>query len=90
MSEQTETKQSNRRVLVGTVVSDKMDKSIVVEVVRQVRHKLYKKYIKRAKKFHAHDETNQCGQGDTVKIEECRPLSKTKSWMLKEIIEKAK
>jgi len=83
-------KVSRRRVLVGKVVSDKMDKTIVVEVVRQVRHKLYQKYMKRTKKYHAHDEANSCKAGDLVKIIEHRPISKTKTWMLNEVIEKAK
>lgn len=82
--------QSRRRVLVGKVVSDKMEKTIVVEVVRQVRHKLYRKYIKRTKKYHAHDEANTCKIGDVVKIIENRPISKTKTWMLNEVVEKAK
>lgn len=83
-------KESRKRVLVGKVVSDKMDKTIVVEVVRQVRHKLYQKYMKRTKKYHAHDENNQCKTGDTVRIIENRPISKTKTWMLNEVVEKAK
>lgn len=83
-------KESRKRVLVGKVVSDKMDKTIVVEVERQVRHKLYQKYMKRTKKYHAHDETNECKIGDTVKIIENRPISKTKTWMLNEVVEKAK
>lgn len=81
---------SRRRVLRGIVVSNKMDKTIVVEVVRQIQHKLYKKYLKRTKKHHAHDDKNECGMGDTVDIIESRPYSKTKTWELAEIIEKAK
>ncbi|MFA7496576.1 MAG: 30S ribosomal protein S17 [Acidithiobacillus sp.] len=72
----------NPRSLVGTVVSNMMDKTIVVLVERRIQHPLYKKYIRRSKKFHAHDAENICQIGDTVKIEECRPLSKTKSWRL--------
>ncbi len=87
MSEQ---QTSRKRTLIGTVVSDKMDKTIVVEVVRRVPHKLYKKYIKRSNKFHAHDAENQCRIGDTVKIAEHRPISKKKTWMLQDILDKAK
>lgn len=86
----SENVKSRRRILVGKVVSNKMDKTIVVEVIRQVRHKLYLKYMKRRKKYHAHDENNQCHMGDVVKIIEHRPISKTKTWMLGEIVEKAK
>jgi small subunit ribosomal protein S17 len=74
----------------GRVVSDKMEKSIVVAIERVVKHPIYGKYVKRTTKIHAHDETNECGVGDTVEIKECRPLSKTKSWTLVKIIEKAK
>jgi small subunit ribosomal protein S17 len=69
-----------RRVLQGVVVSDKTDKTVTVLVERRVIHPIYKKFIKRSKKYHAHDETNSCSVGDTVRIEECRPISKTKSW----------
>lgn len=79
-----------RKTRIGVVVSDKMDKTIVVAVVRKVKHPLYKKYITRTKKFKAHDELNQCGIGDKVKIVETRPISKDKCWRLVEIIEKAK
>jgi len=78
-----------KRVLLGTVVSDKMDKSIVVEVERLVQHKVYKKYIKSHKKYTAHDETDQCRIGDVVKITESRPLSKTKKFRVSEIVKKA-
>jgi len=64
----------------GVVVSDKMDKTIVVKVERRYQHPIYKKYIRRSKKYHAHDENNQCKVGDTVSIRECRPLSKLKRW----------
>ncbi|MDD9196435.1 30S ribosomal protein S17 [Aliivibrio sp. S3MY1] len=78
------------RTMQGRVISDKMDKSIVVAIERMVKHPIYGKYIKRTTKLHAHDENNECGQGDLVAIRECRPLSKTKSWTLVNIIEKAK
>ena len=69
-----------RRVLRGTVVSDKGDKSVTVLVERRVMHPVYKKIIKRSKRYHAHDEANACKTGDTVSIRECRPISKTKTW----------
>lgn len=69
-----------RRVLQGVVVSDKMDKTVTVLVERRVMHPIYKKFIRRSKKYHAHDETNQVKIGDVVQIEECKPLSKTKTW----------
>ena len=78
------------RTVQGTVVSDKMDKTAVVAIVRQVKHPIYGKFIKRTTKLHAHDETNQCGIGDTVTVRECRPLSKHKSWTLVDVVEKAK
>ncbi len=77
------------RTLQGTVSSNKMDKSITVAIERQVKHPIYGKYVKRTTKLHAHDETNQCNTGDIVTISECRPLSKTKSWTLVDIITKA-
>ncbi len=77
------------RTLQGKVISDKMDKSIVVGIERKVKHPIYGKFIKRTTKLHVHDETNQCGIGDVVAIRECRPLSKTKSWTLVEVITKA-
>ncbi len=79
-----------RRSRIGLVVSDKMDKTVVVAVVTKVKHPLYKKYITQTKKFKAHDEENACGYGDKVKIIETRPLSKDKCWRVAEIIEKAK
>lgn len=79
-----------RKSRIGLVTSDKMEKTITVSVERKIKHPLYGKFLKKTKKFHAHDETNQCGIGDTVKIMETRPLSKTKRWRLVEIIEKAK
>lgn len=75
--------------MVGTVVSDKMDKTVVVVVERLVKHRLYHKYIKRRAKFAAHDEANSCQVGDKVMITESRPLSKTKKWRVSKIIEKA-
>ena len=79
-----------RKVVVGKVVSNKMDKTIVVAVEDSVKHKLYNKIVKRTVRFKAHDENNECGIGDRVKIMETRPLSKDKRWRLVEIIEKAK
>lgn len=73
----------------GVVVSNKMDKTIVVKVERKVKHSVYKKYIIRSKKLYAHDEKNECQEGDVVRISESRPLSKQKSWVLDEIVEKA-
>lgn len=81
---------ANRKVRTGTVVSDKMDKTIVVAVETLVTHPLYKKQLKRTVRFKAHDESNECGIGDVVKIMETRPLSKDKNWRLVNIIEKAK
>ena len=69
-----------RRTLQGVVVSDKADKTITVLVERRIKHTLYKKFIKRSKRYHAHDESNSCSDGDLVRIEECRPISKTKTW----------
>jgi small subunit ribosomal protein S17 len=71
-----------KRVLTGRVVSDKMDKTITVLVERRVMHPLYKKFIRRSKKYAAHDETNLCKEGDLVSIEECPPISKRKTWMV--------
>lgn len=81
--------QKAERTLMGKVVSNKMDKSITVLVERRVKHPVYGKYLRRSTKLHAHDETNQCGEGDIVTIKECRPLSKSKNWMLVEVIERA-
>lgn len=75
------------RKITGRVVSDKMDKTITVMVERRVKHALYGKYITRSTKLHAHDEKNECNEGDLVAISESRPLSKTKTWMLQEIVE---
>ena len=81
--------ESKIRTLQGKVISAKMDKSITVAIERKVKHPLYGKFMKRTTKLHAHDETNQCNEGDVVSIKECRPLSKTKSWALVEIVTKA-
>ncbi len=78
------------RTLVGRVVSSKMDKSITVLIERKVKHPLYGKFIKRSTKLHAHDEENTCQEGDTVAIEQCRPISKSKSWRLHKVLERAK
>jgi small subunit ribosomal protein S17 len=83
-------KRNLRKERIGVVTSDKMDKSIVVSVERKVKHPKYGKFVKKTKKFVAHDETNDCNIGDTVKIMETRPLSKTKNWRLVEIVERAK
>lgn len=77
------------RTLTGRVVSSAMDKTITVLVERRVKHPLYGKFMRRSTKIHAHDEANACAQGDLVRVEQCRPLSKTKSWRLIEIVEKA-
>ena len=87
MSENT---RAFRKTRVGQVVSDKMDKTIVVAIEDSVQHKLYKKIVKRTYKLKAHDENNECGIGDTVKVMETRPLSKDKRWRVVEIVEKAK
>ncbi len=81
--------QKVQRSVQGSVLSAKAHKSITVLIERQVKHPLYKKIIRRSTKLHAHDEQNECNEGDTVIIEECRPLSKTKSWRLVEIINRA-
>lgn len=83
MSEKIRTQQ-------GRVVSDKGDKSIVVAIERFVKHPIYGKFIKRTTKLHVHDENNECSQGDTVEVRECRPISKTKSWTLVRVVEKAR
>jgi len=86
----SENRASGRKTRVGKVISDKMDKTIVVAVETRVPHPLYKKIIKRTYKLKAHDENNDCGAGDTVRVMETRPLSKEKRWRLVEVIEKAK
>ncbi|MDH3635780.1 MAG: 30S ribosomal protein S17 [Gammaproteobacteria bacterium] len=77
------------RIQTGSVVSDKMDKSAVVMIERRVKHPIYGKFMKKSTKFHIHDENNECSIGDTVQITECRPISKTKSWKLVKVVEKA-
>ena len=79
-----------RKTQVGLVTSDKMDKTVVVSIKDRVQHPLYKKIVNRTVKIKAHDEKNECGVGDTVRVMECRPLSKDKRWRLVEIMEKAK
>lgn len=85
MSEQTKL----TRTITGRVISDKMDKTITVLIERRVKHPIYGKYVKRSTKLHAHDEHNECHEGDVVTIEECRPLSKSKAWRLVKVVEKA-
>jgi len=82
MSENTEV----RRTVTGKVVSNKMDKTVTVLIERKVKHPVYAKYIRRSTKLHVHDAENACQEGDTVTIEECRPLSKSKSWRLVEVV----
>ncbi|MGB4600323.1 MAG: 30S ribosomal protein S17 [Trichlorobacter sp.] len=81
--------QGNRRTQTGVVISDKMEKTVVVKVDRLVKHPLYNKYIKRSVKYKVHDEQNSCKAGDKVQIVECRPLSKDKRWSLRQILESA-
>ncbi len=83
------TTQEIKRTQTGRVVSNKMDKSVTVLLERQIKHALYGKYIKRSTKVRAHDEDNSCGEGDKVLIAECRPISKSKSWRVIEILERA-
>jgi len=80
---------SVERILTGTVVSNSRDKTIAVLVERKVRHPIYKKYIKRSTKVHAHDAKNECGLGDVVRVSESKPFSKTKNWALIEVVEKS-
>ncbi|MFA7096264.1 MAG: 30S ribosomal protein S17 [Gammaproteobacteria bacterium] len=77
------------RTVTGRVISNKADKTVTVLVERLVRHPLYGKYVKRSSKLHAHDENNECAEGDLVMVEQCRPLSKTKSWRLVRVVERA-
>lgn len=79
-----------RKTRTGTVASNKMDKTVIVTVERRVKHPIYGKFVKKTTRFHAHDEKNECTVGDTVRIMETRPLSKTKRWRLVEVLEKAK
>jgi small subunit ribosomal protein S17 len=77
------------RTLTGRVTSNKMDKTITVAIERLVKHPVYGKYVRRTTKLHAHDENNECREGDLVTVKQCRPLSKTKSWMLVAVVERA-
>lgn len=79
----------NKRTIVGTVISDKMDKTVTIKWETRKKHPLYKKFVKRQTKIKAHDEKNEASAGDTVKVIECRPISKEKSWRVVEIVEKA-
>ncbi|GAA1811638.1 MULTISPECIES: 30S ribosomal protein S17 [Actinomadura] len=90
MTEQQTEKRTSRKVLEGLVVSDKMDKTVVVSVEDRVTHRRYHKVIRRTKNYKAHDEGNECGVGDRVRLMETRPLSATKRWRVVEILEKAK
>jgi small subunit ribosomal protein S17 len=85
MSEQ----ENKARSTSGVVISNKMDKTVTVLVERLEKHPLYKKYIRKSTKLHAHDESNECNEGDTVQIEECRPMSKSKSWRVIEVVSRA-
>lgn len=78
-----------KRTMIGTVISNKMDKTITVLIERKVKHPLYGKYIRRSTKLHVHDENNTCNEGDVVEVTSCRPISKSKSWDLVNILEKA-
>lgn len=91
MSEETKSAERNlRKIRTGVVRGSKMDKTITVAVERKVKHPIYGKFVKKTTRFHAHDEKNECGVGDIVRIMETRPLSKTKRWRLVEVVEKAK
>ena len=81
---------ANKRQLAGRVVSDKMQKTVTVLVERRVKHPLYGKFITRSSRYHAHDEARECKDGDLVLIEECRPIAKTKSWRVIQLVQKAK
>ncbi|MEC9072333.1 MAG: 30S ribosomal protein S17 [Myxococcota bacterium] len=83
------TERGNKKTLIGLVASDKMEKTVVVEVTRKMKHPMYHKYIQRRKRYHAHDEENDCRTGDRVMIEECRPLSAKKRWRIKQVLERA-
>lgn len=90
MSEELKQERTRRKTITGIVASNKMDKTITVSVERKVQHPMYGKFIKKSKKYVAHDDKNECNAGDTVKIMETRPLSKRKRWRLVEILERAK
>ncbi|MDR2365340.1 MAG: 30S ribosomal protein S17 [Zoogloeaceae bacterium] len=89
ITENAAEKSGGRRVLVGQVVSDKMDKTVTVLVERRVRHPIYGKIVTRSKKYHAHDENNEMSEGDKVEIEESRPISRSKTWRVTRLLEKA-
>ena len=89
VTEETTEKTASRKTRVGHVVSDKMDKTVVVSIVRRYMHPKYKKFVKERIKYKAHDEKNECGVGDKILIEETRPLSRHKRWRVKQILEKA-
>ena len=88
-AESTAQAEKVQRTLIGSVTSDAMNKSITVTIERRIKHPVYGKYIRRSSKLHVHDENNECSKGDVVMIEQCRPMSKTKSWRLVEVVEKA-
>ena len=90
MAQTTEQTRGARKFRVGLVVSDKMDKTITVAIERQVKHPIYGKFVKQTTKLKAHDENNEAGEGDVVRIQETRPMSKTKRWRLVEVVERAK
>ena len=83
------TERGKKKTMIGLVASDKMEKTVVVEVTRRTKHATYHKYINRRKRYHAHDEANDCKVGDRVLIEECRPLSARKRWRIKQVLERA-
>ena len=89
MTTESTTESATKRLIQGNVIGATSDKSITVLVERKVKHPLYKKYIRRSTKLHAHDEKNECKAGDTVRIESCRPISKTKCWRLVEVVSRA-
>lgn len=90
MTEATQTETGTIRTESGVVVSAKMDKSIVVLIERRVKHPIYGKFVKRSTKLKAHDESNTCNEGDVVRIQQCRPISKSKSWKLVDIVERSR
>ena len=85
----TNPQRGRRQTMVGTVISDKMDKTVVVEVEKTVMHRLYRRYIKRRRKYYAHDENNECSVGDRVEIAASRPLSRQKRWRLQRVVERS-
>jgi small subunit ribosomal protein S17 len=87
--EVTVSDRGRRKTVTGTIVSDKMDKTVTVQVARRLRHPLYGKYVTKTKKYHAHDAANECGMGDVVRLMETRPMSRLKRWRVVEIVKKA-